>query len=1011
MSKEKEKLLLSAQKLAQRGQLDKAIKEYLKVIEIDKKDVKVHTKIGDLYAKLKNKEAAIKHYLEAGKYYTKDGFYSKAIAVYKQILTLDENRDDIYLQIAELNQRLGMIGDAMAQYQRVASNYEKDGKLKEALDIFRKMAEMDPKNVMNLTKLAEIYYKNGMKKEGYQAFKRALEELKAQNRFEDYVRLMEKLAKADPDNVENLKELSQVYIKRKAYDRAYPALARIHQQSPDDLQSLTNLAQVCAKLERKEEAIGFFKELARGYQKQGLKSKAREALQKVLELDPEDELAKKVLGSAEVSGTKEETTAKAEEEVVELSEAAEVKEEVVEAGIEELDEVVEEEAEEAVIETKPEPKPTEEKLTPEQIQEHLTEADVYLKYGLKEKALTHVQSVLKADPENIEAFKRLKNIELESKNQSAALETLKKIGFLAEKKTDWKSLLDAAKEILQIKPDDKNAEAWLKKADAELTKKTAPAPAPVPEVAEEPEIIEAEEEVAPPLAPAPKPTVPPVVAKAEQKPEPKRVEEKPKPEKPLVKEEPVIDLKEDFEEAEFYAQQGLNEEALRVYLEILKKDPRNKQALSRVKELEAVIASKEPKAEVEEEEEIEVKLEAKPEEAGLKAKAELEVKEEEVAGEEEAEEGEVMEEEELKAEAKAPEPIETGIEFEARAEEEVKAEKEEVIEEEVVLSAEETKAQAEAEPVIESEEERAVPGPEQLSPEMSAEPEEPAVEPEPAISEPAPVEAQEQVIPIEEEAGLGPEMQTEPAESPEAQSSDMVAPAEAQASETVAPAEEEGLFDLAAELEKEDFGPAPQVTGLSESEKYGFNDMLKSFKDGVSKVVSEDDAATHYDLGIAYKEMGLYDDAEQEFRIALKAGHNMTDCHLMIGLCYAERGRFEKAIEEYEAGISVPGITDKEKTALFYELANSWLGLGDMNKALKMFEKTQSLDPGFRDVGARVEEIKARLSGAKPEMPKAPSREEVSWESAALSEPEPVSEEKAEAEEDKKKKSKKISYV
>ena len=193
MAKEKEKLVVSAEKLAQRGQNDRAIKEFQKALELDKKDVKIHRRLGDLWSKLKKDDEAIKCYSDAAKLYTRDGFYSKAIAIYKRILEINENRDDIYLLMADLYQRLGMIGDAMTQYQRISSNYEKDGKLKEALDIYKNMAELDPRNVMILTKLAELYYKSNNKKDGYGVFKRALDELKEQNRFEEYVRLMEKL--------------------------------------------------------------------------------------------------------------------------------------------------------------------------------------------------------------------------------------------------------------------------------------------------------------------------------------------------------------------------------------------------------------------------------------------------------------------------------------------------------------------------------------------------------------------------------------------------------------------------------------------------------------------------------------------------------------------------------------------------------------------------------------------------------------------------------------------------
>jgi tetratricopeptide (TPR) repeat protein len=193
---------------------------------------------------------------------------------------------------------------------------------------------------------------------------------------------------------------------------------------------------------------------------------------------------------------------------------------------------------------------------------------------------------------------------------------------------------------------------------------------------------------------------------------------------------------------------------------------------------------------------------------------------------------------------------------------------------------------------------------------------------------------------------------------------------------------------------------------MSTSEKYSFEDMFKSFKEGVSKVVSETDASTHYDLGIAYKEMGLGEDAIREFATALKAGHNPLDCHIMIGLCYSERGQYEKAIEEYEKGLVEPKIGEKEKAALFYELGQAWSGLGDLSKSLKMFEKSHALDPAARDTDRKIAELKARLEGAKPAVPETPTREGVSWESAALKEPEADK-----AEEEKKKSRKKITYV
>jgi len=968
MSKEKEKLIASAQKFTQKGQFDKAIKEYQESLKIDKKDVKTWTRLGDLHAKLKKNDDAIKCYAEGAKLYTRDGFYSKAIAVYKQVIALDENRDDIYLLMADLYQRLGMVGDAMSQYQRVAGNFEKDGKLKESLDIYRNMAELDPRNVLILTKLAELHYKSNNKKDGYGVFKRALAELKEANRFEEYVRLMEKLAKADPDNSENLKELLAIYLKRKVYDRSYPLLIKVCQLAPDDVQSLHNLAELCVKLDRKGEAIAKFKELAKAYQSKGLRQKAQEAMQRASAVES---------GKPMPSAAPEAPGEAAGEEVMELKE--EVEETEVESGIEELNEAVEEEA---VIAAPAESK-TEElsTLTPEQIQENLTEADVYFKYGLRDKALGHVQLVLKTDPKNIEALKRLKTIMMDAKNQAAGMDALRKIALYADKAGDWKSLAESAAEILQNSPDDAPAQAWLKKADAELKKQPAavskpgaPARAEEPEVIEEEVVVEEEEVPAPAAAAKPRAGGAAAAAKA-QVPAAKPAGKAP-------------DFKEELEEAEFYAQQGLEDEALRVYLEILQTDPSHKQALKRVKELEGLVKSKAAKAApaaakprgggaaAEKAAPIEIEVEEPEAPAAPAAKAPAGPSEERISLEEEEIGGEVIEEEEIVIEAPAAkakpapeEPEEAMVGFEAPPEQPA--------EKEVAAAGAESR-----EPAFGMEQETPLPEPEAAQAGASAAgvtfevPEEPvfaSTEDEPAVAaapRPAP-----------------------PVQAPGARS------------------EDEGLFDLAAELEKEDLGPAPTaVKDMGTSEKYSFENMFKSFKEGVSKVVSETDASTHYDLGIAYKEMGLCEDAVREFRTALKAGHNPGDCHVMLGLCFTERGQFEKAIEEYEQGVAEPRIDDKQKAAMFYELGQAWHGLGDLNKSLKMFEKCRNLDASLRDVGQRVNSLKARLSGAKPERPPSPSREGVSWESAALNEPEGEKSEEEE-EEAKKKRSKKITYI
>ena len=96
---EKSKIIDKAQKLIQKGYIDKAIVEYKRLTEKDPKDPTIRLRIGDLYVKIGKKDEAIKEYGEVAKIHTQRGFYLKAIAVYKQILKLDENLIEIHFKL------------------------------------------------------------------------------------------------------------------------------------------------------------------------------------------------------------------------------------------------------------------------------------------------------------------------------------------------------------------------------------------------------------------------------------------------------------------------------------------------------------------------------------------------------------------------------------------------------------------------------------------------------------------------------------------------------------------------------------------------------------------------------------------------------------------------------------------------------------------------------------------------------------------------------------------------
>ncbi len=189
----KNKVIAAAQKLVQKGQHDKAIKEYAKIVEEDPRDVRIWLKIGDLYVKKGSTAEAVDTYSKVAEFYSEQGFYLKAVAVYKQFLKIDNDLVEINLRLAELYKQLGLLSDAMQQYEQVSNHYHKAGRTKEALAALRQIVDLDPHNVASRIKLAELYSKEQMREEAVEEFSKAADFLRAENRIDDFVKVAERL--------------------------------------------------------------------------------------------------------------------------------------------------------------------------------------------------------------------------------------------------------------------------------------------------------------------------------------------------------------------------------------------------------------------------------------------------------------------------------------------------------------------------------------------------------------------------------------------------------------------------------------------------------------------------------------------------------------------------------------------------------------------------------------------------------------------------------------------------
>jgi tetratricopeptide (TPR) repeat protein len=174
------------------------------------------------------------------------------------------------------------------------------------------------------------------------------------------------------------------------------------------------------------------------------------------------------------------------------------------------------------------------------------------------------------------------------------------------------------------------------------------------------------------------------------------------------------------------------------------------------------------------------------------------------------------------------------------------------------------------------------------------------------------------------------------------------------------------FVDLASELSDEVFGTQNAVdesTSTPEPPEAltdpGLDEMFREFKKGVEKQLGTEDYDTRYNLGIAYKEMGLLDEAIAEFQLASKDQNRLLECCSMLGLCFMEKGMPTIAIKWFEKGLSAPGRSEEEQLGLRYDLAQAHEAAGESERALELYMNIEGENNKFRDVREKVRGLQA----------------------------------------------------
>jgi tetratricopeptide (TPR) repeat protein len=119
-------------------------------------------------------------------------------------------------------------------------------------------------------------------------------------------------------------------------------------------------------------------------------------------------------------------------------------------------------------------------------------------------------------------------------------------------------------------------------------------------------------------------------------------------------------------------------------------------------------------------------------------------------------------------------------------------------------------------------------------------------------------------------------------------------------------------------------------------------------------ISGEGDYDSHYDLGVAYKEMGLLDDAIAEFQMALRSRSHRLPAYEALGQCFVEQGRYQIAATVLSRALHEPGMTDEQRIGVLYLLGYSCEALQRWDQARSHYQRVFATDIQFRDVAARL---------------------------------------------------------
>ncbi len=961
----------------------KAIAIYKKINKLDPSKLEIYAKLADLYAKQGLAMEAKSQYQVLADYYLKHGDPGNALSIYRKISELDPNSINVHVKLADLYSQNNQTKEALNEYDRVGRMLLKRGMLDEAVQVFKKALKIDASNVdlvdSLVTALLEAKdYENaqqivetalGANKNNPRLLSMWARVLMGKGDVNSARSALEKGLAADPNDVSIRETLADLSLKQNQPDRALEMIQplvekavqrgergaavemmnRILRVDSGHAPTLERLVQIYTKLNEETNILASMNSLAEAHIARGSYDQASKVLESLIQREPQNAqhrnklaFVKSQMGGGDSAPARpRQADVPAHIPVAEVPSVEKFDDGAMSIDLDSSGPIDLDLSADFSSPAPPAPPPRMETAAdPDErnedldfITEHLTEAEVFAKYGLAEKAIEHLRAVVERAPKHLPGHDKLFRILLDEGEVDAARTAASQYVALLHDIDDT-ATIDAVRN------------EFTSRGHSFGPPKSARAATPTVERAAPPHVV------------APAPPADDEISFDLESPEALELEDEPAGIEMELEAEPVA-----------LPEPSLSFDELASDENSLSFDdaPLSFEETETAVSLDSIPVEPEPEPVVEEEA-VPTTLELEPDDElnfgdtlneapaaeepffGVEADVEA-AKEPETLTQEAVGEIDFYIEQELFDEARTK----------LNALTERFPNQPDLIKRRRRLDAAAAAASAIAA--------AAIPAPSRSALKPAAAVPSPAapkaVPPKPAPAKVAPAKPAPPPPPVtlsrdeieNELLGALPDDDDDviPIPPPPPAASTVPPPPLPQVQEENLFADEDNFFDLAAELESEMEEDSEQIS-LSEEEQ-SLEEIFKEFKKGVEQQLDSEDYDTHYNLGIAYKEMGLIDEAIGEFQLASKDAKRAVECASMLGLCFLEKGMPQLAIKWYRKGLEMPEITEDEHVGLLYDLGSAHMEVGDTDNAQKAFMEVYGMNSNYRDIVSRIKQL------------------------------------------------------